>query len=81
VWQLAKILCCHRQHLVNLCESGAIKVAIDIRGKGSSRSTIRVPRAAVLEFLESRQVIVLPSPQPKSRDKLGRRADKHARKH
>jgi excisionase family DNA binding protein len=73
VWQLAKMLNCHRSHLVHLIEAGEI-VAFDLRGKKASRSTMRVPRNSIVEFLEKRQVIAAAT-------KLGRRGDKHARKH
>jgi Helix-turn-helix domain len=69
VWQLARLFHVDRQHLVNLIESGEIKVAIDLRGKTSSRSCIRVPRNSLIEFLQSRKVIA-------SACKLGRRGDK-----
>jgi hypothetical protein len=68
IWQLARHWHCHREHIIRLVESGAIR-AFDLRGAGSSRSTLRIPRAALVEFLEKRQVIVPPS------------RDKHARKH
>jgi hypothetical protein len=56
VWQLAKLLHCHRTHLVHLIESGEL-VAFDLRAKSASRSTMRVPRDSIVEFLQKRQVI------------------------
>ena len=56
---LAKVLHVTRVHVVNLIDAGEIKCAVDLRGPGASRSTIRVPRAAVLEFLESRRIVVV----------------------
>ncbi len=58
VWQLAKLLWCHRNHLVHLIEEGEL-VAFDLRGKGSTRSTLRVPRGSIVSFLEKRQVIAI----------------------
>jgi hypothetical protein len=56
VWQLARIWKAHRQHVINLIESGELKVPVDLRNKASSRSMIRVPRASVVEFLNRRKV-------------------------
>lgn len=58
---LARVLHVHRKHVIHLIDCGELKCAIDLRSPGASRSTIRVPRAAVLEFLESRRIIVAPS--------------------
>jgi hypothetical protein len=54
VWQLAKVLGCNRSHVSALVESGEVD-AFHLRGKGANRSIIRVPRAALIEFLEKRQ--------------------------
>lgn len=59
---LARYLHVTRNHVVNLIDSGEIRCAIDIRGSGASRSTLRVPRWAVEEFLKSRKVIVSQTP-------------------
>jgi hypothetical protein len=56
---LARVLHVDRKHVIHLIDSGEIKCAVDLRGPGSSRSTIRVSRAAVIEFLESRKIIVV----------------------
>jgi hypothetical protein len=56
VWQLAKLLGCHRQHIINLVEQGDL-VAFDLRGPGSSRATLRIPRNSMIAFLEARQII------------------------
>jgi hypothetical protein len=64
VYVLARYLHVHRQHVLNLIDSGEIKCAIDIRGPGASRSTIRVPRWAVEEFLKSREIIVVGKTAP-----------------
>ena len=48
-----------RKHIINLIDSGEIRCAIDIRGAASSRSTIRIPRWAVVEFLKNREIIVV----------------------
>jgi hypothetical protein len=59
VWQLAQLFHVNRQHLINLIESGEIKIAFDFRGKSSSKSCIRVPRDSLIAFLEKRQVIAV----------------------
>jgi hypothetical protein len=56
VWQLATFFGVNKQHLINLIESGEFG-AIDLRGKAGSRSTIRIPRDALISFLESRKII------------------------
>lgn len=56
VWFLAKLWHAHRQHIVNLIDSGELKVPVDLRNKASSRAMIRVPRASVVEFLTRRKV-------------------------
>ena len=38
-------------------EEGELLPVYDLRGKGASRSAIRIPRAVVVEFLESRRII------------------------
>jgi len=58
VWHLAKLLGCHRSHLVHLIEQGELQ-AFDLRGKCSSRSTMRVPRTEVISFLQKRQVATI----------------------
>lgn len=59
VYLLARTLHVTRNHVINLIDTGELKCAVDLRGPGSSRSTIRVSRAAVIEFLESRRIIVV----------------------
>jgi len=59
VYVLARCFHVHRQHVLNLIDAGELKCAIDFRSPGSSRSTIRVPRWAVEEFLKSREIIVV----------------------
>ena len=56
VFLLAKLWRCHRQHIINLIDSGELKVPVDLRGKASSKSMIRIPRASVVEFLNRRKV-------------------------
>ena len=58
---LARALQVTRNHVINLIDCGEITHAVDLRGAGSSRSTIRVPRSAVIEFLESRKIMVVGS--------------------
>jgi len=55
IWQLAQWFHVDRMHLVHLIESGEI-LAFDLRGKSSSRSCIRVPRDALIDFLQRRQI-------------------------
>jgi len=59
---LARVLHVDRKHVIGLIDSGEIKCAFDMRSPGVSRSLIRVPRAAVVEFLESRKIVVVESP-------------------
>jgi excisionase family DNA binding protein len=61
VYVLARYLHVHRQHVLNLIDSGEIKCAIDIRGAQASRSTIRIPRWAVEDFLKSRTIVIVQS--------------------
>ena len=56
---LARFLHVTRNHVINLIDSGEIKCAVDIRGASASRSTIRVPRWAVEDFLRSREIIIV----------------------
>jgi hypothetical protein len=79
VWALAEALGVHRTHITNLLDQGEIKCAIDLRGKGSSRSTIRIPRSAILEFIEKRQVAIATITDKRAtvRIRCGKRARKH----
>lgn len=54
---LARFWGVHPTHVSNLIEAGEIQ-AVDLRGPKSSRSTLRVPRGSLVEFLAKRQVIV-----------------------
>ena len=56
---LARALHVTRNHVVNLIDCGELKCAVDLRSPGASRSTIRVPRVAVVEFLEARIIKVV----------------------
>ena len=56
VWFLAKLWHATSNHVVNLIDSGELKVPVDLRNKASSRAMIRVPRACVVEFLNRRKV-------------------------
>jgi hypothetical protein len=56
VYRLAKILDRSRQHIGRLIDDGDLKVPIDVRRRASSRSSILVPRASVIEFLERRKI-------------------------
>ena len=52
VWKLARLLNVRRQKLLELIDEGELAPAYDLRGKGASRATIRIPPAAVIAFLE-----------------------------
>jgi hypothetical protein len=56
VWELAKSWHCSVQHIINLVESGELKVPVDLKGKSATKTMIRVPRASVVEFLNRRKV-------------------------
>jgi excisionase family DNA binding protein len=56
VYLIARVLSIHRDHLLHLIEAGELP-AIDLRGVGSSRSTIRIARHDLLDFLERRQIL------------------------
>jgi len=61
------------KHIANLIESGEIKCAVDLRSRGASRTTIRIPRAAVVEFLTRRrdlEGVAAANPRPKTRQEL-----------
>jgi hypothetical protein len=57
VEQLAQLLGFNRNQISAWIEEGDFKLAWDLRCPGSSRACVRVPRQAVLEFLENRQII------------------------
>lgn len=52
VQEVAHMLSCSVDHVYNLLEEGALKVAVDIRTQGARRSCPRVLRASVLDFLQ-----------------------------
>jgi hypothetical protein len=43
------------QHVLNLIESGEIRDNVDMRGEGSRRSNLNIPRQAVIDFLKRRK--------------------------
>jgi excisionase family DNA binding protein len=53
--ELAAFLKVGRGKVLEWIEEGEIRVAYDLRGAGSPRSLIRIPRRVVIEFLESRR--------------------------
>ena len=55
VWWLAEKWHVSTQHIFNLIETGELPVPIDLRNKASSRSLLRVPRKALIEFLNRRK--------------------------
>jgi excisionase family DNA binding protein len=56
--QLAVSLGVSRQHVMNLIEKGDLEAGADVSVTGSTRSSLRIPRASVIRFLNSRRVIV-----------------------
>lgn len=57
---IARALHCDDQHLVHLIESGELE-AFDLRSPHSSRSTLRVTRTTLIEFLARRKIVVVES--------------------
>ena len=47
---------CHEVRVMRLIESGALPGAADLRLPGTSKTMVRVTRAALLAFLEKRAV-------------------------
>ena len=52
LWELARLLKVRREKLLELIDEAEIGCAYDLRGKGASRATIRIPPTAVIAFLE-----------------------------
>lgn len=76
IWWLAKRWQVTDQHILNLVESRQIACAVDLRNKGSSRATIRIPRKAVIAFLNTRrdlEAVASANPRPKYRAETVRR--------
>ncbi len=76
LWWLAQRLHVTSKHVNTLIDTGEIDCAVDIRGKGSSRATIRVPRNAVIKFLIARkdvEAVAAANPRPKFRSESVRR--------
>lgn len=44
---------CSAQHWINLIDTGALKAA-DLRGPSASKSMLRVPRAELIRYLNSK---------------------------
>ena len=42
-----------REKLLEAIEEGEIALAYDLRGKGASRATVRIPPSALIAFLEN----------------------------
>jgi hypothetical protein len=55
VKELMRVCRVSREKVHEWIEEGWLLPAYDLRGKGASRSLIRIPRAVVVEFLESRR--------------------------
>jgi hypothetical protein len=73
---LAKRWKCSVTHVIHLVEAGEFKVAVDLRNRNSSKACIRLPRAAVVAFLNERKdlaKIAETNPQPKPREKRKRK--------
>ncbi len=71
------------KHLDNLILTGEIRCAVDLRGNKSSRATIRLPRQAVVDFLNGRQdveSVAARNPRPKYRSESVRRPSAATRK-
>ncbi len=62
---------CSPEHITrNLIETGELPVGIDLRGKGSSRMMIRIPRKSLVAFLNRRkdlEAVAANNPRPKFR--------------
>jgi hypothetical protein len=43
------------QHVLNLIDQGEIKDSVDMRGHGSRRSNLNIPRVAVIDFQKRRK--------------------------
>jgi len=52
LWKLARLLNVRREKLLELIDEDELWPAYDLRGKGAFRACIRIPRSAVMEFLE-----------------------------
>jgi excisionase family DNA binding protein len=70
VYELARFLKVRREQVLEWIDEGELSPAYDLRGKGSSRSLIRIPRAAVVEFLESRPIVCGKGKLPRSSKSL-----------
>lgn len=64
------------KHVDTLIATGEIKMALDLRGKASSRATIRIPRKAIVDFLNARrdvEAVAAANPRPKYRSERAKR--------
>ena len=52
--EVAEMWSCHGTHVTRLIECGALAAAVDLRLPGTSKAMVRIPRAALVEFLEKR---------------------------
>jgi hypothetical protein len=76
VWWLAKRWKLSDEHWINLIDSGELKLCVDLRTPGSSRSALRITRASLLEFLHRRKdlaAVAAANPRPKYREESKRR--------
>lgn len=73
---LAKELHCSPEHLIHMIETGELPVAVDLRGKNSSRMMLRIPRQSLVHFLTARkdlEQVAAANPRPKYRVESKRR--------
>jgi len=56
LWELSRLLKVRREKLLELIDEGEIGCAYDLRGKGASRATVRIPPHAVIEFLQRAKI-------------------------
>src|SRR5215471_8128208 len=61
LWELARLLKVRREKLLELIDEGEISYAYDLRGKGASRATVRIPPSAVIAFLERTTISTVPA--------------------
>jgi len=56
---VAKYLQIHRDHVMRLIELGEISPVLDLRAPNATRSYLRVPREALLDFLKTRELAIV----------------------
>ena len=84
VWWLAKRWLAKRwrlsdSHWLRLLDDGDLKACVDLRRSGSSRSVIRITRAALLEFFHRRKdlpAVAAANPRPLYREESKRKPER-----